>query len=236
MHRLTKGRANRFQQGSRGIERDLAIDWTRTKACVMHAGIYGFLYINLKGRGPIGIVEPDDYQALRDEIAERLRCATTRGPDGRTIKIFPDVYKAEELYDCSRDDFPDLPDLLLSPQPGLAVVRKIRGRRPVRWCAERRLEGTHRAEGVVAFGGPGVRPGQRIEGDIIDITPTALAALGLRVPVDMEGNVLNDAFVRELVVEREPPVERATEERPEVYTDEERRMLEKRLSDLGYLE
>src|SRR4030042_1784504 len=36
LHRLTKGRATRFEQGSRGVERDLAVDWTRTRACVMH--------------------------------------------------------------------------------------------------------------------------------------------------------------------------------------------------------
>lgn len=235
-HRLTKGNANRFQQGSRGIERELAVDWSQTKACVMHAGIYGFLYINLKGRGPIGIVEPGDYETLRDEIARRLRAVTTRDRSGREVAIFPEVYKTEELYGCKREDYPDLPDLLLAPLPGLAVVRKIRGRRPVRWCSRRRLEGTHRAEGIVAVRGAGVRRGQRIEGNIIDITPTALAVLGLRVPVDMEGEVLNDAFVNKLVVEREPPVEKVAEERPEVYTEEERRMLEKRLSELGYLE
>ena len=89
---------------------------------------------------------------------------------------------------------------------------------------------------MVAIGGPGVQPGRQIEGNIIDITPTTLAVLGLRVPVDMEGQVLNDAFVNELVVEREPPVEKVTEEHAEVYTDEERKMLEQRLAELGYLE
>ena len=236
LHRLTKGRANRFQQGSRSIETDLAVDWTRTRACVMHGGICGFLYINLKGRGPIGIVEPRDYEPLRDELVERLRSARVRAPDGREITIFPEVHKTEQLYGCRREEHPDLPDLLLSPRPGLAVVRKIRGRQPVRWCAPRRLEGTHRAEGIVAIGGPGVRRGVRIEGNIIDITPTTLAALGLRVPVDMEGHVLDDAFVSRLIVEREPPVEKVAEQRAEVYTDEERRLLEKRLSELGYLE
>jgi predicted AlkP superfamily phosphohydrolase/phosphomutase len=236
MHRLTKGKANRFQQGSRSIERDLAVDWSRTRACVMHAGISGYLYINLKGRGPIGIVDPGDYEELRDELVERLRSARTRDRDGNEISIFPEVHKTEELYGCKREDYPDLPDLLLLPRPGLAVVRKIRGRWPVRWCSPGRLEGTHRAEGIVAIGGRGVQSGKRIEGNIIDITPTALAALGLRVPVDMEGQVLNDAFVHKLVVEREPPVEKIAEEHAEVYTEEERRMLEKRLAELGYLE
>jgi hypothetical protein len=116
------------------------------------------------------------------------------------------------------------------------VVRKIRGRQPVRWCSTRRLEGTHRAEGIVAIGGNGVHHGKRIEGNIVDITPTALAILGLRVPVDMEGQVLSEAFVEELIVEREPPVQKVAEERAEVYTEEERKLLEKRLSELGYLE
>jgi len=236
IHRLTKGRANRFQQGTRRIEQDLAVDWSRTRACVMHAGICGFLYINLAGRGPLGIVPPSEYEALRDEIAARMRAATARDRDGREITIFPEVSKPEELYGCRREDHPNLPDLLLTPRAGLAVVRKVRGRQPVRWCSLRRLEGTHRPEGIIALNGPGVRPGARLEGNIIDITPTTLAALGLRVPVDMEGRVLHEAFAEKLRVEREPPVERVAEERAEVYSEEERRLLEQRLSDLGYLE
>ena len=234
--RLTKGRATRFEQGSRGVERDLAVDWTRTRACVMHAGIYGFLYINLKGRGPIGIVEPSEYESLRDEIAERLRSEVVSGRDGTPLRVFRDVYRTEELYGCSRDDNPDLPDLLLSPHPGLAVVRKIRGGRRVRWSPESRLEGTHRIEGIVALGGPHVRAGRRIEGNIVDITPTALAALGLRVPIDMEGRVLGEAFDTAPVIEREPPVARTLADEVEVYSEEDRRILERRLGELGYLE
>ena len=236
LHRATKGRATRFEQGSRGIKRDLAVDWTRTRACVMHAGIYGYLYINLKGRGPHGIVEPCDYDALRDELAQRLRVATVRHPDGHTTPIFDDVHRTEELYRCSREENPNLPDLLLAPHPGFAVVRKIRGRKAVRWCKLRRLEGTHRVEGILALRGQNVRAGVRVDANIIDITPTALAALGLRVPVDMEGRVIREAFSIEPVVEQEPPVAKVRKTEEEAYTEEDRRILEKRLSDLGYLE
>ncbi len=235
-HRLTKGRATRFEQGSRGVERDLAVDWSRTRACVMHAGIYGYLYINLAGRGPHGIVQPEEYEAVRDELATRLRQATVRKPDGQTVPIFEHVYKSEELYGCSREENPNLPDLMLAPYPGFAVVRKIRGMKPVRWCSLSRLEGTHRVEGVLAFGGPSVRAGTRVDANIVDITPTALAAMGLRVPVDMEGQVLRDVFTTEPVVEQEPPLQKDTEEAQEVYSEDDRRVLEKRLSDLGYLE
>lgn len=236
LHRLTKGKVTRFEQGNRGIERELAVDWTRTKACVMHAGIYGFLYLNLKGRGPHGIVDPRDYDTVRSELQRLLSAATTIDAQGRTIRIFPEVLKAEELYRCSRSDNPDLPDLLLAPHPGLAVVRKIRGSQPVRWCPEGRLEGTHRVEGVLAIGGPGVRSGVRLNANIVDVTPTVLAALGMRVPVDMEGRVLTDAFTIPPLVEREPPVRKEMETHAEVYSEKDKRVLEQRLSELGYLE
>ncbi len=235
-HRLTKGRATRFEQGSRAIEHDLAVDWTRTRACVMHAGIYGYLYINLKGRGPLGIVPPEQYEPLREELQQRLASATVRHPDGRVTPIFVGVHKTEELLGCSREENPNLPDLLLAPHPGFAVVRKIRGRQPVRWCSISRLEGTHRVEGVLAMGGPNIRRGNRVDANIIDITPTALAALGLRVPVDMEGRVITEAFSVEPVVEQEPPVEKVRKVAAEAYTEEDRRVLEHRLADLGYLE
>lgn len=235
-HRFTKGRATRFEQGSRGIERDLAVDWTKTRACVMHAGIYGYLYINLKGRGPLGVVDPADYERLRDELADRFRAATVRQRDGSTTPIFVEVHRAEELYGCSREENPNLPDLMLVPHPGFAVVRKIRGRKAVRWCDTKRLEGTHRVEGVLALGGPNVRRGAQVDANIVDITPTTLAALGLRVPVDMEGRVIREAFAVEPVVEQEPPVEKVRKAEEEAYTEADRRVLEQRLSDLGYLE
>ena len=235
-YRLTKGKLTRFEQGSHGIERELAVDWPRTQACVMHAGIYGFLYMNVKGRGPHGIVDPSDYERLRGEIAQKLRDVKTRNPDGDTISVFAEILIPEELYKCSREDNPNLPDLLLVPQPGLAVVRKIRGSQPVRWCSDGRLEGTHRVEGILAMGGEGICRGKRVDANIVDITPTVLAALGLRVPLDMEGKLITKAFVEKLISESEPPVKKTLEEREEVYSDEERKLLEERLSDLGYLE
>jgi len=63
-----------------------------------------------------------------------------------------------------------------------------------------------------------------------------LAALGLRVPVDMEGRVIREAFTTDPVIEREPPLKKAVEEAVEVYSDSDRRILEERLTELGYLE
>jgi len=46
-----------------------AIDWSKTKAAVQRAA---FIYVNLKGRDPQGIVEPEDYDTVRQEIIDAL--------------------------------------------------------------------------------------------------------------------------------------------------------------------
>ena len=84
--------------------------------------------------------------------------------------------------------------------------------------------------------GPGVAQGKTIEAHIVDIAPTLLASLGLRVPQDMEGKVLTELFETAPTVEFEPPEEMEISEAEEVYTDAEKEALTKRLADLGYLE
>ncbi|NLX24188.1 MAG: hypothetical protein GXY55_21275 [Phycisphaerae bacterium] len=231
-----RGKTTKRFAANLGIEHDLALDWSRTRACVIHAGMYGFLYVSLKGRQPNGLVEPADYEPLREELRQKLLAVTSSAPDGRQIQVFSEVARTEELYGCRREDQPWLPDLLLIPQPGLAVVRKIRGGRPVLWSAPDRLEGTHRVEGILIANGPGVRQGHTAGGRIADIAPTLLAALGLRVPSDMEGRVLADLFEKPPTVEFETPQQAQRAAYDEVYDEAERDALTRRLSDLGYLE
>jgi len=233
LSRTLRKKTPRFSQPDQGIERDLAIDWCKTKACVMHAGIYGFLYINLKGRQPQGIVEPGDYERLRDELRQRLLDAR----DERFGKpIYQAVHKPEQLYNCSRHERDSLPDLLLIPTPGLAVVRKIRGRRAVRWNLSAKLGGTHRVEGVLVLNGQPVKSGYRLEANIADITPTVLACLGVPVPADMEGKALTHAFETDIAVQYEPPGKPQVAAGEDVYTEQEKKVLTQRLADLGYLE
>ena len=235
VQRMLGRTAKRFE-ANLGVEHDLAIDWSETRACVIHAGMYGFLYVSLKGRQPDGVVEPGEYEAVREDLRQRFLEVTSTNPQGETIQVFPEVHRAEELYNCDRDEQPWLPDLLLIPNPGLAVVRKIRGSQPVRWSSARRMEGTHRVEGILVANGPNVCQGDTVEADIADIAPTLLAAIGLRVPADMEGRVLSELFTTEPTVELEPPEDAERIEHEEVYTEDEKEALSRRLTDLGYLE
>jgi predicted AlkP superfamily phosphohydrolase/phosphomutase len=231
------GRTTKRFEANLGIEHDLELDWPQTKACVMHAGIYGFLYLNLKGRrAEGGSVEPDDYEKVRDDLIRRFRAERCTTPDGQKVDIFPEVHKPEELYGCTRAEQPWMPDLLLVPYPGLAVVRKIRGSVAVRWSPPHRLEGTHRVEGVLVANGPHVPAGVEVRAGLADIAPTLLATLGLRVPANMEGRVIDGMFDQTPTVEFEPAQAIERPEGEEVYTDAEKEALAKRLADLGYLE
>lgn len=233
------GRTRKFAREG-DILHDLAIDFTQTRACVMHAGMAGFLYINLEGRQPCGIVPQSDYENLRNELKQRFlgsECRV-RDPEGRWIQLFRDVHKPEELYDCSRKDQPWLPDLMLIPHHPLAVIRKIRGNKPVRWLSRRRIEGTHRPEGIVAAWGPGIRRGATTEMNIADCAPTILAMLGVAIPNDMDGKTAINIFEETPKTAYEPAQAVADSAPPEeaAFTQEELARVSDRLSDLGYLE
>ncbi|MEP0842071.1 MAG: alkaline phosphatase family protein [Phycisphaerae bacterium] len=230
------GRTAKRFEANVGIEHEIDLDASATRACVMHAGIYGFLYLSLKGRQPGGLIDPEDYDKVRRELRDRFLAVTCRNPQGQTIRVFTAVHLTEELYKCSREEQPWLPDLMLEPHPGLAVVRKIRGHKPVRWLSASRMEGTHRVEGILVVNGDHVRRGASIHAHIGDIAPTLLAALGVRVPADMEGQVLVDVFDTRPSIEFEPPQAAEHVDHEEVYSPAEKETLTRRLSELGYLE
>ncbi|MEK7730327.1 MAG: hypothetical protein AAB363_00565, partial [Planctomycetota bacterium] len=126
---------------------------------------------------------------------------------------------------------------ILTPQESLAVVRKIRGRRVVRWLSYDRLEGTHRPDGILIATGPGIARAANVHANILDCAPTILAMLGLRVPDDMQGRVIHELFESPPTIEYEAArAAGRSVEKDEVYSARELQKVTERLSDLGYLE
>jgi hypothetical protein len=85
-----------------------------------------------------------------------------------------------------------------------------------------------------------VAVGKKVDTDIINATPTVLAMLGVRVPSDMEGRVISEAFDPPLAHEIDTTIVEHAEQ-PEagaaaVYSEEDIAKLTERLADLGYLE
>jgi predicted AlkP superfamily phosphohydrolase/phosphomutase len=81
----------------------LEIDWSRTRAWG-DGGYYGRLFMNVKGREPQGIIEPDDYEKVRDELVAGIEAIPD--PSGRNIGTR--AYKPQDIYREVRNVAPDL--------------------------------------------------------------------------------------------------------------------------------
>jgi len=216
--------------------REVLLDWRRTQAYMAHVGIYGFVYINLKGREPQGIVAPEQFESLREALIARF--LAERIP-GRDEPLFKQVLKGEQVYARKREL--NLPDLVLVPADGFFPRCKLTRAKPVR-LAQHEVGGTHRSEGIYALEGPGIAPtpGLGPRARLVDIAPTLLAVLGQPVPQSMTGKPMLYLFDKppQVSVSRE---EAAADTRPgaaeeAVYSKAEEKAIEKRLADLGYLE
>jgi len=82
---------------------DLDVDWSRTKVW-SEGGYYARVFLNVKGREPSGVVDPDDYEVLRDELVGMFEALEddTGNPMGNR------VFKPEEIYRNVKNVAPDL--------------------------------------------------------------------------------------------------------------------------------
>ena len=219
------------------------IDWEQTKAYGF--GMYGNIYINLKGREPKGIVTPGkEFDNLCNQIIENL--CQLRDPDTGE-KIIEKVYRNNELY--SGPYLEDTPDLLIgwkdySYYTSVTLGKEsgsIFGPHMNIDCSEYKHVGTHRLNGIFMAMGNTIRQGARIsDAKIFDITPTILYMLGQPIPDDMDGRVLTEIFEEEFMTNNPPTYSRTKDDTLTsdvfTYSDEESRQVAERLRGLGYIE
>jgi len=128
-----------------------------------------------------------------------------------------------------------VPDLVVELCEGVISAMSVGGRIGV--VAERlyngKQHGSHSREGVLVANGPDVQAAKKMDAEIVDITPTALAYLGLAVPQHMDGKVLQELFDEPLDVQYEEM--EFSKMRKTEYTDAEQAKIEKHLTDLGYI-
>jgi predicted AlkP superfamily phosphohydrolase/phosphomutase len=159
------------------------IDWSRTTAWG-EGGYYCRLFLNVSGREPEGIVAPEDYEAVREEIKQKLE----RLGDEHGHPIGTKAHRPEDLY----------PDGASNVAPDLIVYFGDLAWRSLGRVGEDGVhafendsgpdDANHAHEGIYVIAGPGVSPcAQAVERDIRDIAPTILTSMGLAVPAAMEG-------------------------------------------------
>jgi predicted AlkP superfamily phosphohydrolase/phosphomutase len=165
----------------------LAVDWPRTRVWA-DGGYYSRIFLNVRGREPQGTVEPDAYEALRDELIAKLEALGDE--DGRSIGTR--VHRPEDLY---REVNGVAPDLIC--YFGNLRWRSIGsvgdGRVHVRENDTGPDDANHAKYGIAIFAGPGMPDAVPADAHLVDIAPTLFRALGDEVPAGMYGRPLQDA-------------------------------------------
>jgi predicted AlkP superfamily phosphohydrolase/phosphomutase len=154
------------------------VDWSRTKAGVAHDG---YVYVNLKGREAHGIVEPEDYEAVVEQVVDILEDA--RSP------TFPDRRYCEIVLRREEAEVFGLNDELVGDVVFFAKVR-LKGSHHGCYHASRAKIGSLRA--VSIFAGPGIKRGVETDAaiNLVDIAPTMAVLLGMPAPKHSEGKIL----------------------------------------------
>lgn len=209
------------------------LDWSRTRA---YAGLptEDGIWLNVRGREPWGVVEPGaEYESLRDEVIASV--GELRHP-GTGEPLILHAWRREEVH---RGPYAArAPDIVLELAPGVKVTPAV-GQGGVVEDVAWQGRGHHRREGILVAAGPSIRPGPVAGARLAGVAPTVLALLGLAIPAEMDGGVMEGL----LAVSAEGPASEsggasasAEAERASGYTDEEAAQVAARLKALGYLE
>ena len=210
------------------------IDWAQTT--VYSLGNVGQLWINVRGREPMGIVEPGKaYEAARQDVIDRLM--EMRDPDTGE-KIVDKVYTREMLY--AGPYLEQMPDVVFVPK-GFSYLSfgeyEFASHQLV--DVSYGITGWHRQPGMVLLHGVPVQARETLQkAKIEDIAPTVLYLMGQAIPADMDGRVLTEALREEwLSPERLAQVDIAADTRQAFvdFTAEDEDAVRQRLEDLGYL-
>ena len=215
------------------------IDFEASRAFAYTSIQTGEIWLNLRGRDPAGIVEPGPEADALSEYIRRLFMEARDPVTGE--RPVEEVRRRDELFSGPHLD--TIPDIHIRFRDGIEVhgltARLADGSEVTVTPPSMRSEatpGAHRRHGIFVASGPDIRPTpEPVEGDLMDIAPTALALLGVPVPARVEGRVLTEALRKR--VETLPAgggAKHVGGERLE-YSEEDLARVEERLRALGYM-
>jgi predicted AlkP superfamily phosphohydrolase/phosphomutase len=205
------------------------VNWSRTRAYTSIRSTGEGVSVNLQGREIDGIVPPEDFDRVRDEVAEAISGfrdpATGRSPVKK-------IWRREEIF---KGRFVNqAPDLLFEPAEGYSLTHARRFVEKADW-----VSGDHRVDGVIVARGPKVEKDafDQAPPNLVDIAPTVLAALDAPASVAHTGRVLREIVGSEVGLragERAGAGPAGAE--GEAVSESEADEMEEHLRGLGYLE
>jgi predicted AlkP superfamily phosphohydrolase/phosphomutase len=157
------------------------VDWNRTKAFAMGA-YYGCIYLNVKGRDPEGIVEPEDAEKLKREINEKIM----KIPDDKGNRIETKIFDVKP-----GDSAPDI--LAYFGNLHWGVNSGVGNGSFYSWATEKGADDAiHSTHGFFIVSGNGIKPRkEKLSIDIKDVTPFILKMMNITIPETMEGKLID---------------------------------------------
>lgn len=202
------------------------VNWSKTKAYTSIRSTGEGVSINLAGREPDGIVDPADFEKVRDEVMERLAAFVDPETGKKPVK---EIYKKEEIFHGRFED--QAPDILMVPAEQYSLTHAKTAVEAADWLA-----GDHRPEGVLVAAGPNVKAFDA-EPKLIDLAPTILAALDAPASIKHTGRVLHEVVgAAQVTVNEGAPAAADTSTSEAGLSDAEIAEMEEHLAGLGYLE
>lgn len=143
-----------------------------------------YVYINLKGRDPEGIVDPQDYPAVQQQIIDTLLTYIDPKTGRRPVALALTKQDARilGLYGDSVGDVIYALYPWYSGQHGMLLPT-------AEW-------GVGSLKGLLCLNGPGIKKGTRLERNcsLVDIVPTICYLMDMEMPADVEGGILYQTF------------------------------------------
>jgi predicted AlkP superfamily phosphohydrolase/phosphomutase len=203
--------------------------WSKTRVYTSVRSTGEGVSVNLQGREIDGIVAPEDYERVRDEVAEAIGTFTDPATGRSPVKK---IWRREEVF--KGKFLEQAPDLLFEPAEGYSLTHAKSVVEQADW-----VSGDHRMEGVIVAAGPAVAS-DAFEGEqpqLIDMAPTLLSALDVPASVAHTGKVLQQVVGADATVRAAQAADEADGTgQGEAVTDTEAGEMEEHLRGLGYLE
>ncbi len=175
--------------------------------------------INLAGREPSGVVDPEEYETVRTRLIDALEAVET--PDGEPV--FESVVRREALF--HGDHVENAPDVVTIPVDfDHFLTASLRGDQ----FGPPQEPWNHKIDGSFAVSGAAIEaPGTGIA-HLFDVAPTVLSTMGIPASDRMDGSAM--PCVKAVDRKAYPEYDRTETTR----TDDAH--VEQQLADLGYIE
>lgn len=160
---------------------DVEIDWSRTTAWG-EGGYYGRCFLNVEGREPNGVIPADGYEAVRDELIEKLESMVDH--EGRPLGTR--AYKPQDIYRQVNGTPPDL--IVIFGDLHWRSVGTVGN--PDVYTFENDTgpdDANHAQDGMFVVSHPSIADSQRMDASLYDVSPSIMNIMNVAIPAGLRG-------------------------------------------------